>query len=323
MTIAFGGGVYAWNSAQIIVLFVVAGVLWATFTTQQALAIFTVKENRLVPISILRSWEMQILFAQIASAVTVVYVPMYFIPLYFQFVEGDSALHSAVRLLPFVFTNVFGIIFNGAIMGKLGYYMPWYLIGGMLSIAGGALFTAAVGVNTNPGAIYGYSVLCGLGSGLLVQASFAIAQSKVAPVSRLRTNYRYYAGTNHVTQHLPKPGHGSHCPDIAERTAWYGAAGRHWGGQLLLQHAGNRRQGQSTGRHRTEHQSSIPYGHRSRDALRSARVVHEERATFWAAVAIRKRGRKERFLITGVLRLILVFFKYRSVDWIRSLPSLC
>lgn len=183
MAIAFGGGVYAWNSAQIIVLFVVAGVLWATFATQQALAIFTAKENRLVPISILKSWEMQNFFAQIASAVTVVYVPMYFIPLYFQFVQGDSALHSAVRLLPFVFTNVFGIIFNGAIMVKLGYYMPWYLIGGMLSIAGGALFTAAVGVNTSSSAIYGYSVLCGLGSGLFVQASFAIAQAKVAPVA--------------------------------------------------------------------------------------------------------------------------------------------
>lgn len=183
MAIAFGGSVYAWSSTQIIVFFVVAGVLWVTFVIQQALAIFTTKENRLVPISILRSWEMQILFAQIAAAVTVVYVPMYFIPLYFQFVQGDSALHAAVRLLPFVFANVFGIIFNGAVMGKMGYYMPWYLIGGVLSVAGGTLLTATVGVDTSPSAIYGYSVLCGLGSGLFVQASFAVAQLKVVPVA--------------------------------------------------------------------------------------------------------------------------------------------
>ena len=182
MAIAFGGAIYAWNSAQILALFVLAGVLWAAFGIQQAFSVFTNKNNRLVPVRILKSWEMCILFAQIAAATTVVYVTMYFIPLYFQFVQRDSALHAAVHLLPFVFANVFGIIFNGAVMGKQGYYMPWYLLGGILSIVGGALFTATVGVHTRSSALYGYSVLCGLGSGLFVQASFAVAQAKVAPV---------------------------------------------------------------------------------------------------------------------------------------------
>ena len=181
MAIAFGGAVYNWGSARIIVLFILSGVLWAALVIQQASALFTTKEQRLVPVSILKSWQMNILFAQIASAVTVVYVTMYFIPLYFQFVQNDSALHSAVHLLPFVFANVFGIIFNGAAMGKIGYYMPWYLIGGILSTIGGALFTATVGVDSHSSAIYGYSVLCGFGSGLYVQASFAVAQAKVEP----------------------------------------------------------------------------------------------------------------------------------------------
>ena len=182
MAIAFGGGVYAWNSDQIIALFVCAGVLWALFTLQQAFSVFTTEERRLVPVTLLKSWEMQILFAQIAAAVTAVYVPMYFIPLYFQFVHNDTALNAAVRLLPFVFLNVFGIIFNGAVMGKYGYYMPWYLLGGTLSIIGGALFRL-VGVDTSANAIYGYSVLIGLGSGLFVQASFAVSQAKVDPQS--------------------------------------------------------------------------------------------------------------------------------------------
>lgn len=182
MAVAFGGSVYAWNSARIIALFVCAGVLWILFGLQQAFSILTTEERRLVPVRLLRSWEMQILFAQIAAAVTAVYVPMYFIPLYFQFVHNDTALNAAVRLLPFVFLNVFGIIFNGAVMGKYGYYMPWYLLGGILSIIGGALFRL-VGVNTSASAIYGYSILIGLGSGLFVQASFAVSQAKVDPQS--------------------------------------------------------------------------------------------------------------------------------------------
>ncbi|KAL8951373.1 MAG: hypothetical protein Q9222_002650 [Ikaeria aurantiellina] len=181
MAISFSGGVYAWNSTQTIVLFVLTGVLWISFAIQQRLAILTSFQHGLVPVKILRTWEMQILFAQIASAVTVVYVTMYFIPLFFQFVQGDSALHAAVRLLPFVFSNVFGIILNGAVMGKLGYYMPWYLIGGILSVAGGALLTSTIDVGSSAGAVYGYSILCGLGSGLFVQASFAVAQAKVTP----------------------------------------------------------------------------------------------------------------------------------------------
>ena len=180
MAIAFGGGVYAWNSGQIIALFICTGVLWTVFVIQQAFSIFTTKEQRLVPVVLLKSWQMQILFAQTATAVTVVYVPLYFIPLYFQFVQNDTALDAAVRLLPFVILQVFAIIFNGAAMGKFGYYMPWYLLGGILSVIGGALFRL-VGVNTNVSTIYGYSVLIGLGSGLFVQASFAVSQAKVDP----------------------------------------------------------------------------------------------------------------------------------------------
>ena len=179
MGVSFGGGVYDWKSGPIIALFVVSGVLWAAFAIQQSYSLLILPENRLVPFDVLKSWEMQIFFVQIAAAVTVVYVPMYFIPIYFQFVQADSALNAAVYLLPFVFMNVFGIVLNGAVMGKIGYYMPWYLVGGMLCTIGGALFTSTITVSTSPSAIYGYSVLCGLGSGLYVQASFAVAQAKV------------------------------------------------------------------------------------------------------------------------------------------------
>lgn len=39
--------------------------------------------------------------AKLSAATTVVYVNTYFIPLYFQFVQSDSALYAAVHLLPF------------------------------------------------------------------------------------------------------------------------------------------------------------------------------------------------------------------------------
>lgn len=66
-------------------------------------------------------------------------VPTFYIPLYFQFVRGDSPLTAAVRLLPFIAVMVFFGLLNGALMSKFGYYMPWYLVGGIFTTIGGSL----------------------------------------------------------------------------------------------------------------------------------------------------------------------------------------
>ncbi|KAK8097414.1 hypothetical protein PG984_016553 [Apiospora sp. TS-2023a] len=54
-----------------------------------------------------------------------VYIPIYYLPLYFQFARGEGPVQAAVRLLPFVFVIVTMAVLNGYIMSKLGYVMPW------------------------------------------------------------------------------------------------------------------------------------------------------------------------------------------------------
>lgn len=178
MAISFGGALYSWNSAKIIGLFVCSGVLWILFGLQQ---VFWVSpETRLFPLEFLKSYEQIILFIQTTSAITCAIVPVYFIPLYFQFVFGDSAIKAGVRLLPFVCIMVFAVISNGIIMGIIGYYMPWYLVGGILVVVGSALMHT-IKLDTSPSAIYGYSAVMALGTGLFSQASFPVSQAKVAP----------------------------------------------------------------------------------------------------------------------------------------------
>jgi hypothetical protein len=67
---------------------------------------------------------MDILFAQIASAQVVVTIPIYFIPLYFQFAKDLPALQSGVQLLPFLLVLVFAIMLNSTLIAKFSYYMP-------------------------------------------------------------------------------------------------------------------------------------------------------------------------------------------------------
>lgn len=180
MAVSFGGVLYAWNSGTIIGCFVCSAVLFAVFAVQQEKAILTTLTRRIMPMQFLRSKSMIILFASIASAAAAMVVPLYMIPLFFQFTRGDSALDAAVRLLPYICVMVFACIVNGAILSMYGLYMPWYLVGGIFDVIGAALMYT-VDANTSTSAVYGYTSLIGLGTGMFVQASFSVAQGLVSP----------------------------------------------------------------------------------------------------------------------------------------------
>ncbi|KAL8729093.1 MAG: hypothetical protein Q9181_005113 [Wetmoreana brouardii] len=180
MAINFGGSTYAWNSGRIIGLFVCSGVLFILFGFQQSLPLFTTVERRIFPIEFMKSKIILVLFAETACASTATFMPIYFIPLFFQFVRNDSALEAGVRLLPFVILLVVACVANGAIMSNTGYYFPWYLGGGIFTLIGAALLYT-VDSDSSTSRVYGYSVLAAIGAGVFVQASFSVAQAKVRP----------------------------------------------------------------------------------------------------------------------------------------------
>jgi hypothetical protein len=178
IAIGFGGILYAWNSGQIIACFVISLVLFATFAVQQELAIFTTPARRIFPVQFFRNRTMLILFAETSCAACGVVVPLYMIPLFFQFTRTDGALDAGVRLLPYICLMVFFCILNGAVLSKYGYYMPWYLFGGIFTTVGSALMYTVTAESSNS-AVYGYSSLIGIGVGGFVQAGFSIAQALV------------------------------------------------------------------------------------------------------------------------------------------------
>ncbi|KAL7942521.1 major facilitator superfamily domain-containing protein [Trichoderma barbatum] len=79
-----------------------------------------------------------------AAFFTAIYIPIYFIPIYFQFVRDDTALKAAVRLLPFLLVAVASKLASGYLLSKLKYYMPMYLVSGILVTVGGSLATLKV-----------------------------------------------------------------------------------------------------------------------------------------------------------------------------------
>ncbi|KAK0609540.1 MFS drug efflux transporter [Bombardia bombarda] len=178
IAISFGGTIWPWNAGASIALFVVAGILTILFFTQQAFSIATSPDKRLFPIAFLRSPILVMLFVATACVSSAVFVPVYFIPLYYQFVRGDKALKAGINLLPFIAFNVAFAIANGAAMSKKPCYMPWYVFGGALCVVGSALMFT-VDELTSDARIWGCSILIGAGSGAIIQLGFTVAQHKV------------------------------------------------------------------------------------------------------------------------------------------------
>ena len=180
MAISFGGIVYAWSSSRIIGLFVVAGILFILFSAQQFWTLGTTRDTRLFPLHFLSSRTMVILFVSVGAAATATFVIIYLLPLYFQIVKNESALASGVRLLPFVCFMVALCVLNGVLLGKFGYYMPWFLSSAVFIVVGSAVMYS-VNEHTSTARISGYTILYGIGAGASIQMPFSVAQARAKP----------------------------------------------------------------------------------------------------------------------------------------------
>ncbi|KAK6544852.1 hypothetical protein TWF694_001533 [Orbilia ellipsospora] len=180
MAFTFGGAQWAWGDGRTIAMFVVFGVTLILFVLQQYFTIFTSAEDRVFPGQFLRRRSFVLLYILTSTPAAGVFVPAYFIPLYFQFSKGDSAIDAAVRLLPFVFLLVAFVMLNGFVMPVFGYYMPWYVWSGVFMLIGGSLMHT-ITLTTATSAVYGYSILVAVGAGAASQVAYSVAPAKVQP----------------------------------------------------------------------------------------------------------------------------------------------
>lgn len=212
--LTFGGGTWAWNNGGIVALFVLSGVFAIVLYAQQYFVLFTTREARQFPPGhILKDWTLILLNITTAMAAVNIYVPLYYIPIYFQFVQGDSAILAAVRLLPYIIFLALMNMASGAFLPKIKYYWSMYVVvkyrrhrarlvasvhisflkhlrhalthirhsryltGGLLMVAGAAaMFTVTPDVA--PANVYGYSILLGAGTGMVFNAGYTVGGVK-------------------------------------------------------------------------------------------------------------------------------------------------
>jgi MFS family permease len=86
--LSFGGNQFAWNSAQVIGSFAAAGVLLLLFVFSQTLYMpGQSRERRIFPVEMLFNRTTLLLYILTATASTLAFVTIYYIPLFFQFTK--------------------------------------------------------------------------------------------------------------------------------------------------------------------------------------------------------------------------------------------
>ncbi|KAK7915287.1 hypothetical protein PG985_012990 [Apiospora marii] len=181
MAFTMAGGEWAWGSGGTIAAFVVFGVLLIAYVLQQYYSVFTTPELRLFPGHLLRDRTQVLLYIVTAAGSTTLFVVVYYIPIYFQFVNNDAALMAAVRLLPFVVVAIAVTLASGTFLHFLKRYMALYLLAGLFVVAGGGPLAVFLDPATSTATIYGITVVLAVGAGLAMNMGYTVASLTLPP----------------------------------------------------------------------------------------------------------------------------------------------
>lgn len=181
MPLISAGGIWEWSDARTIAMLVVFGVLLLVYIVQQYFHPYITADQRSFPSHLLKSRTQILVFIGTSCSISTLFVVTYYIPIYFQFVLNDSALMAAVRLLPFLLVTIASNLASGWAIGKLKYYMAFYLVAGVMITIGGALLFVFLNPSTSVGAIYGFTVIAAVGTGITLQLGYTVAGISAAP----------------------------------------------------------------------------------------------------------------------------------------------
>ena len=172
LALQWGGSTYAWNDGRIIALLVLFVVLFIVFIVIQIIR----QEGATVPprIFVQRSILAGVLYTIGAGSAMMIFV--YYLPIYFQAIQGVDAVQSGVRNLGLVLSLVVASIGTGIAVTKIGYYTPFMIVASVIMAIGAGMFTTLT-TTSGEGMWLGYQILFGFGLGMGMQQPNLAAQA--------------------------------------------------------------------------------------------------------------------------------------------------
>ncbi|KAF8944779.1 hypothetical protein BGZ47_003705 [Haplosporangium gracile] len=154
---------YAWNSAVILTLLIVGVLVGVAFLINE----WKFAKRPIIPLRLFGTFSLSMTYLQVFIQGFVFLGLLFFLPLYFQAVNGASAIQSGVDLLPYVIVGSGSAVVAGLLMSRWGTYKEFIVIGWACgTVASGLLIT--FDEYTSKGKVVGILLLQGLSMGMTV-----------------------------------------------------------------------------------------------------------------------------------------------------------
>ena len=179
LALHYGGLIHAWSSSRVVGLLVGFVVLSAAFAVWE----WCQEDRAMVPFRLAgnRVYIVSSVFAFFFSGAY--FLIIYYLPLYFQVIDGVSAAMSGVRNLPLILAVTVSMIASGAYISVTGIAAPILVVGTALGVVcTGLLYTFDIG--TEQAKWIGYQVIGGVGWGIASQIPIITVQA-TAPAADL------------------------------------------------------------------------------------------------------------------------------------------
>jgi EmrB/QacA subfamily drug resistance transporter len=173
LLLVWGGGLYAWDSLQTIVLALAAAILAVLFVWQERRA-----TEPVLPLDLLRDRVVGVSSAGLFCSMGAFLSAVVFLPLFFQLVKGDTATSSGLLLLPMVLAITASAIIFGRLTSVTGRYKAFPVMGFGLMAVALALFSQ-VGPTTDPVLTALLMAAFGVGFGMVPEILIMAVQNAV------------------------------------------------------------------------------------------------------------------------------------------------
>lgn len=170
----FGGAIFPWDSAKVIALLVVGGLMIFAFVYSEA----KVAKYPLIPMDLFKNRSCVAALSVVFFHGFVFISGEYYMPLYLQSVLELNPLKSGLLLLPFIVPGCIAGVICGFLIHRNGHFRWIIWLGNVLLCLGFGLFIS-LNAYTPIGRLVGFLVIAGLGSGILFEAPLIAIQSQV------------------------------------------------------------------------------------------------------------------------------------------------
>lgn len=194
LPLSWAGSAYPWSSAGVLApLFIGLGILglWAYIEARLV-------RIPVVPLSLLQDSNVAAAMVTMWFSGAAFYGTLYYLPTFYQVVQGVSAIRSGVLLLPLVLVQTVCSFTSGMLVSATGDYF-WNLAVGYACWTIGLGLLTSTDQTTTTATLTGFQILVGFGAGQTFQTSLMAIQAAVdrkdmAVATGMRNFMRQFGG---------------------------------------------------------------------------------------------------------------------------------